>query len=58
MTLTADLDHEVARLLAHIDRNAARRFLVNPEPPTGFADFPFEHDAPGESPEAVDGDRA
>lgn len=37
MNLT--LESEVARLLAHIDRNAARRFLADPEPPTGWADF-------------------
>lgn len=33
------MELELARLLAHIDRNQARRFLADPEPPTGFADF-------------------
>lgn len=38
------LDLDVRRLLAHIDRISARRFLANPEPPTGFADFPDHRD--------------
>ena len=34
------LELEVQRLLAHIDRNQARRFLEKPETPTGFDGWP------------------
>ena len=33
------LELETRRLLQHLDRIAARRFLANPEPPTGWPDF-------------------
>lgn len=38
------MELEVQRLLAHIGRIQARRFLKNPECPTGWGDFPENRD--------------